>query len=448
MDSQPRDRWIRLTVAALVVGMVGLSVFVGVLASRPLEGLAAGAFMQRSAPFIAGIGLALVVMLSVLLVRLRRRSVAAMVMRSEQDRALARAGAALIDSTFEAGLEEALGHLLEASGAAGCFVDRRVEGFDTRQPVAEVGTARHRMGARPALRAALGEPELSIETVVEIGAKGETTGWIGFTYPGGKSRPEGDWNLLRHAASMIGAVWERESSYARLQQVLQSKDAFLASVSHELRTPMTAVLGLASELADPERTFSDTEARELTSIIAEQTTEVSEMLEDLLVAARTEVGTISVKAQRVFVADTVTAVADSPTSKLRPDQRGSITGEPTTVVADGLRVRQILRNLISNAKRYGGSTVAIEYGAQGRVGFIRVVDDGLAISPEDEAQLFERFFTADRAGTSPGGIGLGLPISLTLARLMGGDLTFRRLDDRNVFELTLPLAADQGWTVG
>ena len=407
-----------------------------------------GRFMRRSTPLIGPAVLVLIALFSVLLLRQRRRAMSALVMRSQRDRALAKAGAALIESGAGDGLSAALGFLVEASGAVGCFVDRAGEDTEIREAVAEVGVIRSRAGAQPALRALLGEPELSVETVVEIPGPGGTVGWIGFTYPGDSPRPEEDWNLLRHAAAMIGAVWERESSYARLQEVLRSKDAFLASVSHELRTPMTAVLGLASELADSERSFSDAETRELCGIIAEQTTEVSEMLEDLLVAARTEVGTITIKQQRVALGETVAAVATSPSSRLRLDQRGTVSGQATTVVADGLRVRQILRNLTSNAKRYGGETVAIEFGSRGRMGFVRVVDDGPPLSSEDEERLFERFFTTDRTGTSPGGIGLGLPISLTLAQLMGGDLTFYRAAEGNVFELTLPVAADQGWSVG
>ncbi len=243
---------------------------------------------------------------------------------------------------------------------------------------------------------------------------------------------------------MIAALWDKNLAFQRLENVLRGKDEFLASVSHELRTPMTAVLGLASELAT--REFAPDETKEFCRIIADQTTEVSEMLEDLLVAARTEVGNISIKARNLDLREVLSMVVNSPSAALRPDQQGRVVGADVTVHADPLRVRQIVRNLISNARRYGGQRVSVEIEIRLAHGALRVVDNGDAIGEGDAERIFERFYTTDRRGTSPGGVGLGLPVSKALAQLMGGDLTYRREAGKNVFELTLPLAATSQWS--
>ncbi len=392
---------------------------------------------KEAVPWVGGGLLGLIFLFSILLRRIRRAEISSIDARSRQDRALASASALLIDSKTRSGLRDALVCLLEVSRGIGCYVEQAVLGSDERMVLAEVGvfgSPRANAGRGPHVEA-------------EILSHGSVVGWVGFVMSGQAGESEAETHLLSQVAPVIGAVWEREASYRRLEEVLKSKDTFLASVSHELRTPMTAVLGLASELADQTRRFDESETRELCEIIAEQTTEVSEMLEDLLVAARTEIGNVTIKTQAVDLAETVRRVLASPTAKLRPDQRGSTRGDGAMVVADGLRVRQVLRNLISNARRYGGRNVVIEFGANPEHGFVRVVDDGAPLAPDASKRMFEKFYTADAGGTSPGGVGLGLPISLTLSRLMGGDLSFYRVDGLNTFELTLPLAAEETWSV-
>ncbi|HSM45622.1 MAG TPA: ATP-binding protein, partial [Acidimicrobiia bacterium] len=110
------------------------------------------------------------------------------------------------------------------------------------------------------------------------------------------------------------------------------------------------------------------------------------------------------------------------------------------VDADPTRVRQIIRNLLTNAIRYGGAQVVVSSRAEGGLGFLQVRDDGPGIDTEHIERIFrpyERVANADVA--RPGSVGLGLYVSRQLANLMGGELTCRREPGETVFELSLPL---------
>ena len=132
-------------------------------------------------------------------------------------------------------------------------------------------------------------------------------------------------------------------------------------------------------------------------------------------------------------------------------REGSIKGAPHEVLdprdllnpgrvlawADPLRLRQIVRNLLTNARRYGGPNVTIEAGRTSTGTFLRVTDDGAGIPPADREKVFQPYTRAGGDVAMPGSIGLGLPVSRRLARLMGGDLVYQ-YEDGSVFELTLP----------
>jgi signal transduction histidine kinase len=102
-----------------------------------------------------------------------------------------------------------------------------------------------------------------------------------------------DGNLERSSA-VARDISERIEAEARLEKLVRSKDDFVASVSHELRTPLTAVVGLTQELRDNRQLFSPDETAEFITLIAEQSAEVAKIVEDLLVAARAEIGRIAI----------------------------------------------------------------------------------------------------------------------------------------------------------
>ncbi len=225
----------------------------------------------------------------------------------------------------------------------------------------------------------------------------------------------------------------------QLEELVRSKDEFVASVSHELRTPLTAVAGLADELRHAPGDFSETETREFIRLIAEQSNELAGIVEDLLVAGQTEMGSQNLSTESFkLAAETREVVGNANRSGLGGDLR--LGAVDTTVVAHGdpLRVRQILRNLLTNAARYGGNEVTVEVGRTDSTAFLAVVDDGDGVPKRDSDRIFASYQRSGNAEQQPKSVGLGLSVSRKLARLMHGDLTYTRADGLTRFELTLP----------
>lgn len=115
-----------------------------------------------------------------------------------------------------------------------------------------------------------------------------------------------------------------------------------------------------------------------------------------------------------------------------------VLGQGMGAVGDPARVRQILRNLLSNAFRHGGEHVQVRIGGDGRVATVSVVDDGPGVSGDEADRIFEPYHRSGADPGQPASLGLGLSISRQLARLMGGDLTYRYEADTAIFQLDLP----------
>lgn len=229
-------------------------------------------------------------------------------------------------------------------------------------------------------------------------------------------------------------ITDRMAAEDRMRQLVVSKDEFLASVSHELRTPLTSVLGYA-DILRREETDAD-EQRAILGTIADQANDLANIVEDLLVGARAELGQLMVNRAEIDVVEEVgRLLAGMPNG-------AEISFEPRaarlTASGDGVRVRQILRNLLSNAERYGGSNVMVGIDSVEDGVRIAVCDDGPPLDDETAVRVFERYYRHQGEMGQAGSVGIGLTISRDLARLMGGDLTYRHENGWAVFELTLP----------
>jgi PAS domain S-box-containing protein len=250
----------------------------------------------------------------------------------------------------------------------------------------------------------------------------------------------------RHFISHVIDVTDRHRAQEALEHLIRSKDELIASVSHELRTPLTVVHGLAQELDTDWVAFSVPEQKEFIGLIAQQSAEVAHIVEDLLVAARADIGKLPIHAKAVDLLEQV-----EQATRTVPDLDIAIEriGDKSPVAhADDARVRQVVRNLLSNAQRYGGSAVAIRCGAEDKSAWIEVIDDGDGISTEEVPKVFEPYQRAHSAEGQPLSVGLGLTVSRKLAELMGGALTYQYVDQRSVFRLDLPLAGSVHETKG
>jgi signal transduction histidine kinase len=248
--------------------------------------------------------------------------------------------------------------------------------------------------------------------------------------------------LLRLIWVLQGAISEgHQREQEILEESLSAKAQLVASVSHEIRTPLTAVLGFIDLLADQESQLSEPERAELLMLTSSQGRDLSQLLEDLLVAARSGAGILQVAEMPVSLDEQVTWIVKSWTDPAAA--RITVEGGPARALGEPARVRQILRNLVSNAFRYGGDNIGIELGESEATVQVAVWDDGDEIELGQRERIFERYQSGSNQVTLPDSIGLGLPVSRDLARLMGGDLTYSFRSGRNRFTLTLrPLLAD------
>jgi signal transduction histidine kinase len=248
---------------------------------------------------------------------------------------------------------------------------------------------------------------------------------------------------LTALAAVIGhLVVQRARSRASLdemQRLSEEKDRFLASVSHEIRTPLTSVSGLAHELRDRPQDFGVEEVKDLIGLIADESDELSAIVEDLLVAARTDIDKVNIHAGRLIVGKEAENAME--TSGVSAALVGARSAEAW---GDAQRVRQILRNLLTNAGRYGGDTIEIRMADNSHWARITVADNGAPIPDLKRREIFEPYVTAHREDHKAGSIGLGLFISRKLATLMGGSLDYHHDGEWSMFSLDLPMVAPSG----
>ena len=226
-----------------------------------------------------------------------------------------------------------------------------------------------------------------------------------------------------------------------------SKSQFLARMSHELRTPLNAVLGFAQLLLDEEQGLDSAAAsrRRRANHIRSAGQHLLTLINDVLDLAGLEGGEVRVALQRVELHTAVQQTLHmlSPLLLSSPVQieYGSLNA---SVLADEVRLRQVLLNLLSNAIKYNraNGTVRIEAQAQGDRVLLSVTDTGRGLSAQQLRHLFEPF---NRLGAETAGIegsGIGLAIVKALVQRMSGSINVRsQVGLGTTVEVSLPMAS-------
>lgn len=237
------------------------------------------------------------------------------------------------------------------------------------------------------------------------------------------------------AVATVEDVTQRVRAQRRLEELVRSKDEFVASVSHELRTPLTAVVGFAEVLSQEWGHMPEKEAAKLIEDVARESREVASIVEDLLVIARADIGTVTLLPEMIDCEYEVRRILNGLAAEKM--DRIQVKVDPTTAWADPIRFRQVVRNLLTNAVRYGGDDVRLYVTpVVDAVEFV-VADNGDGVDGETE-RIFEPYVRAHENPTQPASVGLGLAVSRSLARAMGGDLTYSRTGGWTRFTFTIP----------
>lgn len=229
---------------------------------------------------------------------------------------------------------------------------------------------------------------------------------------------------------------ELEQKNLELARVMEDKETFLAGVSHEVRSPLTAMIGFLDLVSDAGESLTNAERTEMLETVSRQADDVLNLIEDLLASARVEAGTLNVVSVRCNLGAQVRQVVESIAANTRIDI--SLSGYDVLANADPARVRQIVRNLLTNADRYGGRNVVVEMARIDGVATLQVRDDGPGVPESDHEEIFEAYGQSMSTRRVHGSVGLGLHVSRELARLMGGDLTYQYVDGWSVFSVFLP----------
>ena len=229
---------------------------------------------------------------------------------------------------------------------------------------------------------------------------------------------------------------ELEGRLESERRLNRAREEFIANASHELRTPLTGITGLAQILAEDPVIAESENAAELLHLIISESSDLARMVEDLLTTARLDAGALHFDFDDIAIREVVREVVDP---LIRSGAEIEWDCEPAYIRADGLRTRQVLRNLLSNAQKYGGAHIQVVGRIDGRTYCCDVIDDGDGVPESMAERIFERFVHRGRTGVNDS-VGLGLAIVHALAQGMGGSVTYGRIGQRTVFTVRLPLA--------
>jgi signal transduction histidine kinase len=232
-----------------------------------------------------------------------------------------------------------------------------------------------------------------------------------------------------------------------LQRATQLKSEFLTNMSHELRTPLNAIIGFSDLLLQGGAGELATQQREFTEAVLRNGKHLLSLINSVLDLSKVEAGRATLALAVTDVREAIVgAVADTASLRSAKQQECTLDLDPAslTIVADGVRIRQILFNLLSNASKFTGeggkiSLAAVRTRAPLRlpadragdkarlvpqdVVWISVTDEGVGIRREDMPKLFQEFSQVDSSSSRRAqGTGLGLALCKKFVEMHGGTI--------------------------
>jgi signal transduction histidine kinase len=249
--------------------------------------------------------------------------------------------------------------------------------------------------------------------------------------------------LVATAAQNIRAYEAERRTVDELRRLSTMRADFVSLVSHELRTPMASVIGSARTLQARWRELSSEQRDAFLALIADETDRLAGLIGEVLDTSRIDAGTFTYSFADVDLAGLVEeTVAAADLGQDAVEVVARIPRVLPLVRGDGVRLRQVLANLIDNAVKYSPEGELVEVRAtsvNGRV-VVDVTDRGNGIAPADQRLVFEKFGRVSGTSAKPG-TGLGLYIARAIAEAHGGELDVTSAPGMGAtFTLNLPVS--------
>ncbi|HEU4322214.1 MAG TPA: GAF domain-containing protein [Roseiflexaceae bacterium] len=304
------------------------------------------------------------------------------------------------------------------------------------------------LGLDPDHRAMLGALGLRSSLCVPLIARGRALGTIALVMAeSGRRFGPDDVPLIEDLARRAGLAVDNARLYRASQEAVQVRDTFFSVAAHELKTPLTSLLGQAQLMQRRtlrEASLCERDSRSL-AVVIEQAQRLNAMILAMLDSSRLEQGRLSIDPQPLDLGALVQRIAEETRPML---DRHSINVEecdrPLVVIGDGLRLEQVLQNLIGNAIKYSpsGGPVTVRLERSGDHARVSVSDRGIGIPAAAIPQLFQRFYRANNADSFHiSGMGIGLYVVREIVTLHGGDLAVESREGQgSTFRFSLPLA--------
>lgn len=264
-------------------------------------------------------------------------------------------------------------------------------------------------------------PLLPLPNPDALPAAGDVVGWITVAaLLGGVALA-----LMASATEVFKARGVQAAALEAERRAAEVKTEFVSMVTHELRTPLTNIAGFADTLKDTWQELPQEDIDEFLKIVVAESQHLGNLVEDVLAIPRLEAGRLLLDNTDFQLQPAAFKVVDL----LFPDtsERSASVSVGSNVVlhADPNRVEQVLRNLVENARKYGGDSVSVEAIPLGDDWQVVVSDNGTGLSGEDRERVFEAFEQVTSFDTrTEGGFGLGLAVARHLVVAMGGRIWY------------------------
>ena len=237
---------------------------------------------------------------------------------------------------------------------------------------------------------------------------------------------------------------ELEIESSKLKEAVEIKSNFLANMSHEIRTPLNGILGFVDILKD---NIKEKENKKYLKIINNSSHHLLGVIDDILDFSKIENGKLSIefidfniKKELQSIVDLFMVRANDNNISIEVNFDNDL---PHVLVGDVLRIKQVLSNLLSNAIKFTpqGKKIYLHIKYIKNLLYVNVKDEGIGISQNRIAHIFEAFAQEDNSTTRKyGGTGLGLTISYNLVKAMSGELKLKsELGLGSEFYFSIPL---------